>query len=387
MFPAMPFSRFSDWKYALSIALIALVVLRIGAELTGRGAPYWHLDFKTLSGEQARFYERVYPHTAVAPRRAGEKDVRSDYPPSSFPLFIPWLPPGAGASAATGWFMTCQGIAVLMLLGFAWREGRPEGTVLAVTLAAAVLAMTGLRADLLFGNLAAITVALLLAMWQAAERDRWWLAALLWSAAMVKPQIGWLFALLFLRRGAWPALAAAAGLLVALALAACAWTHVTLGDILRPGYDSNLSAITQLTERNSLVNLLVQAGIPWHIALAACAGAGLAIAAWALRGPLAHVGTVPRFAVIGIVNRLCTYHNACDDLLLIFALAWLGRRAWCSPRLGDWGAFLALGFTVWAPAVALQLVAVKILVVTIWVVIAIWITLRPEFESRDSSAV
>ena len=47
----------------------------------------------------------------VAPTPPGERWTRSAYPPSSFVLLMPWLPPGLGFQATRVWFTACQALA------------------------------------------------------------------------------------------------------------------------------------------------------------------------------------------------------------------------------------------------------------------------------------
>jgi hypothetical protein len=112
------------------------------------------------------------------------------------------------------------------------------------------------------------------------------------------------------------------------------------------------------------------------VALVLGSGLGLGATCWALRGPLATAELLAQFAFVGVVNRICTYHNGRDDLLLVFALVWLGRRAWVAPEAGHWPAFLALGLTMWAPTAALQFSGANALLVVTWAAVAGWLLLR-----------
>lgn len=371
-----PIPRSWDWRWALVALAWALVVVRIGSEFTGRGSDKWHHDFGTLYREQANFYRGEYPASEVsrAEQRAG--GASSDYPPYSFPLAMPWLPPGLGWHGAEVWFVICQAIATAVVAAFVWSIGRGQAAGLRWLLTGSVLAMTGLRADLLFGNYGVLMTAMLVAMTLALQRGRWGLAGAAWIGSLLKPQMGWLFALLFLRRRGWSVLLAAGVAILALTLITCWWTGVTPWEIVQSKYSSRVSVMMLKAQRISLVSVLTSAGLDAGMAVLACAAAGVVATAAVLITRLREASILVRVAFVGLINRISTYHNACDDLLLVFALAWLGRRAWQSGRTLDWAMFLALAGTIWAPTMALQSTAARLLVVATWIVVAADVALR-----------
>ena len=354
----------------LLVCVWTLVAVRVAAELTGRGAGYWHSDLAQLYGDQTSFYHGIYPHAAVAP---GETARLTAYPPFSFPLFLPWLPPGLGWRGAQVWFTFCQILATAVVVGFAWRRGREAGRGLGWLLAGGVLAMTGLRADLLFGNCAVLMTATLVWLHAETERPRPAGIAAAFVASMMKPQMGWLFGLLLFRPRLGRVVWAVTGALVLSTLAACAWTGVSPWRIVQSHFTGDLLAFVTDDDRHSLAVGLRSAGLSATWALAVAALAGVACTIGALRTRLAAADTLTRFAFVSLVNRICTYHNACDDLLLVFPLIWLGRSAWRDDKWAAWMAFLLLGATVWAPTFALHWPGSNSVVVTIWVAVAAWL--------------
>lgn len=361
----------------LLIALIVLLaIVRVAAAFAGQAATWWHLDLRTLASEQERFYAHVYPHAAVAPAPANLPAVRSDYPPYSFPLLSVLLPPELPFGAIEFWFAACQMIAGAIVLRFIWRSGKDGGRGLSVLLCVSFLSMTGLGADILFGNIALIMTAALVAMHEAVACGRPGWAAAAWVGSVTKPQMGWLFSLLLATRARWRALAMALVTLAALTLVTCAWTGVSPVRILfSSGYVDDLTSIASLAERNSLVSLLIVAGVPVGIALPLCALAALGVGVWALANPLAHVELLGRMAFLSLLNRTFAYHNYCDDLLLVFALIWLGERAWRDLRRRDWLLFLALGISVWTPTRFAETLPMRILAVACWLGVAAWIAI------------
>lgn len=373
----------SWWRSALIAVAWGLVAWALVRDLSGRNAYFWHGDLKTLFAEQSAFYEGRYPHHGVTPTPPGQKLVRTDYPPSSFLLAIPWLPPGLGWTGTRVWFSLCQLAASVVVVGFVWRMGRREAPGLAWLLAGGVLAMTGLRADLYFGNYAVLMTATLVGLFFALQGERPVWSAVALTGALLKPQMGWLFVLPLCTRRGWMILAGVGAVLAGSAFAAWTWTEVSPLHFFRSGYSTSLSTISSLTERHSLVTVLVQWGLGPTQALLIGAIAGLGGTFWALRTRLAAADTLTRFAFIGLVNRTSTYHNTCDDLLLVFALVLLGRRAWRDGGVPAWSLFTLLAITVWAPSRALILPPAKFVVVAIWIACAVVICRRAREYTRD----
>ncbi len=378
--------RWLNLKSLLVGMVVLLAVLRGASELTGRGRIYWHLDLRTLYREQTAFYRGTYPHVAAAPTAENGTRLRSDYPPYAFALFIPWLPPGLSLTSIELWFTLCQSAAVIIVASWAWRTGSKVSISAALFLALGILAMTGLRADLVFGNVALLTTAMLVGLYIGIERGRWSCAAACWAGAMLKPQMGWAFAWLFLNPRGWKQLVTVGAALAVLAFAACRWTEVGLSQALGGGLASSWTAILHVSERYSLVTLLATAGVSPALAVLGSAMIGSAVIAWKLHGDLVGSSALHRFAFVALVNRICAYHNVCDDLLLVFPLVWLGQRVWVNNRPIDFCALIALGVSIWAPTTAFSLPGTKVFVVALWIALAAWMSTGAQV-GREASAL
>lgn len=374
-------SRWGDWRVWVAAVAWLIVLAKLVAAFGGWGAEWWRHDWRTLWRDQTLFYARTYPHATISAGAAEAGNVRSAYPPTSFPLLAPWLPPGLSDTVARGWFAGAQGVALAALAWFVWRRGREVDARLGWMLTGALLAMSGVRADLLFGNLALITTALLLMALLALERGRAAGGAALWLAAMAKPQIGWLSAVVFWRRESWRAWLAAAGLLAASGVAACAWTGVSLAQALGVGAGEETGKWAAWSPLNNLVVWLGAWGLPASSALVSGAVLGTFGAVWALRRPGLREDWLGQLAVLGLINRVCTYHNYCDDVLLVFALVWLGRRA-ARGEGRDRAAWLLLAVSTWLPTAALANFGLKGLVLLVWIGVTAWIVRRADVPQR-----
>lgn len=366
-----------DVRSALIGAVWLVAVAKLVLSLGGAGAEWWHHDLRTLWRDQNLFYAGAYPHAALATAATATAvgDVRTAYPPTSFPLFAPWLPPGLGWGAARGWFTLLQIGALGALAWFAWRRGRAIDARLGWLLTGAFLAMSGVRADLLFGNMALITAALLLGALLALERGRAAGAAVAWLAAMVKPQMGWLFAWAWWRRATWRAWACAALLLGVSGVAACAWTGVALAATLSVGAGEEVTKWGAWSPLNNLPVWLGTVGLSPQAALLLGAALSFLAAGWAVTRPSMRGDWLGQFAVLGLINRLGVYHNYCDDVLLVFALVWLGVRAWRGTR-ADGAVWLALTVSAMLPTAALSGPVTKGAVWLAWALAAGWIVRR-----------
>lgn len=370
--------RWKNGAAVLAGLLGALAAAKLALTLGGWGRQWWHHDLWTLWRDQQVFWSGVYPHASVS-AEAGA--VRTAYPPMSFPLFAPWLPPGLGWPIGRIWFALCQVAALAALGWFAWRRGRELDVRLGWLLVAALMAMSGVRADLLFGNMGLITTALLLACLAGLERGQVGAASAAWLGAMVKPQIGWLFVLAWWQRERRRAVLVALLLLVASGGAACVWTGVSFARALGAGAGEEVTKWGAWTPLNNLPVWLGAWGLSPQVALGLGAVLALASGAWAVTRPGLRDDWLGQFAVLGLVNRVGVYHNYCDDVLLVFAVVWIGVRAW----RGSWFAravWLALVGATTLPTAALALAPVKCAVLAVWIGSAWWIVQSASAHQR-----
>jgi hypothetical protein len=353
-----------------ALVLITLVVVwglvgvRIVAELQRSASALRHHDFRTLAADQRLFYAGIYPHAAVEPPPPGEREAYSVYPPYAFPLAMPWIPPLLPAPFAEAWFSVLQAMAVAGLVFFGWRTGNEIDRMLGWILAGVIAGMTGLWADVLFGNFSAITCALLIVTYELQRRNRPVSAGLAWVLAMLKPQVGTMFFVPFLNRPAWRGLAWGCSILGVLLLIACAWTGVNPWRAISGPYLKGLLELSQ--SGRSLVTVAAYFGMPAAFVqpvLLVVGAIGLFVM---FRARSSQPDLLAEFAAVALVGRLCLYHRTCDDLMLVFALVYFGRQAWRSDQARDGLAAMALAVSVCIPTRWSDSIGAAIFTTGIW---------------------
>jgi hypothetical protein len=224
------------------IWLVAAVLFAGGAAYIGRGLSLpWQtnqdIDLKLRNDEHAIFAERIYPHglVAAADGHAGITNY-TVYPPYAFAIFTPlFAPPGYNPDRALFQLLSVAALGLMAFYGASQlRFAGPAATALG---AAIPLAFSGNFVALCQGQFSIISTGLIIAQIMLLERKRPVAAGLCWALAMIKPQIGAAFALLFFigpRRNILGLLAGAASLLI-LSAVALLWTGSSFENVLVNG--------------------------------------------------------------------------------------------------------------------------------------------------------
>lgn len=361
-------SRRAAWVLALLVLGWACAALRLIVEVRRAHDEHRHWDLRELFDTQQVFYRGVYPHTRIQTPPADLPAIDSVYPPYSFVLAVPWIPPGLAWQAVRVWFTVCQVAAIAALLGFAWRQGRTLGPALGWLLLGAGGAISGIWADFLYGNFAALACLPLLLVWSGLDAARPWRAGVGWLGAMLKPQVGWLFAVLFLTRRRWLALAVGGAGLAAATGLAWAWTGVAPWRALAEVYATEW--VPYATDGYSLVTVAATFGVGAGIAQPLFALAGVASVLLVVRRDPVGRDRLALLALTAMLARLCVYHHPDDDVLMLFPVVYLGVRAWMRDRTADWLWFTLLAVSTWFPWRITGYGHVRDGVILFWLVVA-----------------
>lgn len=238
---------------ALSIAsLLALVVLGVALILTCIRPPDGHYDFNLRMNELACVRQGVNPYavwhgdvelepfyanTHKGPVPEGCTKQVNAYAPWAYVYMLPvsLLPEGEE------WPVYCllMALCVVGIFVMTAREGA-SGAGRTIELAVPMLVIGyPLIASCSVGNFGVFVLFGAVLMAWALNRGHWWLAGLGWALAMVKPQLGLLFAIPLLLRGRFATCVVAGGLCLAATVAMSVVLKTPVVDLLLQGPAAN----------------------------------------------------------------------------------------------------------------------------------------------------
>jgi len=227
--------HFSHARNRLRFFLLVIVTV-LGLAAVTRGLYFAFAgefsDGRARAIEYEWFKSGQYPNSAISGHLAQGKHHFSVYPPYSFPVFALFFEP-AGAQ---------QGVIVLSLLSLgalaylghaSCRRFGAEPGGSNPLIRVLPFAVTGVSSGLALGQFSIICAALVFMQIDLIGKRRPYAAGICWALAMIKPQIGILFAPIFLlgrqRRG----LVAGGLMLLLLSALACWWTDTAPEKIIR----------------------------------------------------------------------------------------------------------------------------------------------------------
>jgi hypothetical protein len=187
--------------------------------------------------------------------------------------------------------------------------------------------------------------AMLAALLAAAEAGKSAQGGIWLGLAALKPQTSAPFALLWLRRDRWPALAVAALFVALLSVALLAW----IGSSPRALFSQLFGQAAAWDGGDAgPLRLLLTLGMPRSTAIPALAGVGMLSGLYLLQRFRDAPASI-HAAITCVVGRLWTYHRRYDDVMLLFLLLPLGVAAIERGGRRAWVPFVAVGFTLWLP--------------------------------------
>ena len=175
--------------------------------------------------------------------------------------------------------------------------------------------------------------------------------------ATLKPQISALFALSFLVRRQWRALAAATAYVVLASLFTWVMTKTNPIEMLEQMYALAQGWIDHpnpwIKEQHpigvsSFSSVLLDLHFDRKVATPLAAITGLLLAGvlmWLWRNS----STLTLFAIAATIGRLWSYHLPYDDVMLIFLIVPLGKLVMTHRSIGTVLAFCLVGLSLWTP--------------------------------------
>jgi len=384
-----------EWRRHRLLWVASAILLLVSAAYIGRGlrvlvfqdVPATDLHMRWQ--EQRYVYNRQNPYDVVQLVRAQQyhlplpecsRDNRVDpkigkpyqraggYPPWTFLTVTPIVLPTPWNFTAT-YFAALNVLALVITFVWAYQIGRPHSQAGGVFLGAAALAAFGHYRLLQVGQYGILVNAMLIGVYWLARQRRAAASGTLFGLATLKPQISALFALSYLVRRQWRALAAATAYVVFASFFTWFMTRTNPIEMLGQMYalaqswvdHPNPSIHEQIPMGcNSLASILLNLDLDRKIAtpLAAMTGAVLAgVLMWLWRNG----STLTLFAIAATTGRLWAYHRPYDDVMLIFLLVALGKLAISHRSIAAVVGFCLVGVSLWAyfpdrfPPLALQI--------------------------------
>lgn len=379
----------------LTWALVALLAVLAVSNVV-RGIRFaWTIgdfDLQSRAAEYASFRDGVFPNAALEPPVAGRRIPYSVYPPYALPLFALFFEPGGLLQGRL--LVEAFSIAGLIVIGLhGRRELRFAGPALAAVGAFAGAAITGTIGAFAASQFSILCTVLVTLQLILLERRRPLAAGACWALAMLKPQIGAAFALLFLAERQWRGLFFGILLLSTLSLAACWWTDVSP---LRLAHHVLFKSSLRFVEAPHTFGpgkLAAALGVSGRLfqfsALALLAGLAVAVAlimrTW--RHPVDLLALAGAAAASG---ELLCYHQYYDHIMLAPTVVALLALAAARPGPATIGLAAAMAVSVWLPqrllhAIPGQEVARAILWATAAAVLLVWSFTR-RLPGRAASA-
>ncbi|QPN63426.1 glycosyltransferase [Synechococcus sp. CBW1004] len=350
--------RLVGWSLML-LGLLAISTLLAGLISTWILTPF---DLRERWAEWQLFADGIYPSAMLAtPLQRSLPDFRTTvYLPWALPLFGPFFVLGGWIQGT--WILHLLSLLSLVLIArIGWFSLRSFGASAGWLGTLAPLAIAGNFSALNKGQFSIICMGLISLQWLLLQRQRNLPAGLLWSLAMVKPQIGLTYALPFLTPRRLPGLLLGLGVLTGLSFLALHHTNVELDIYLRswisvlPQFmsSSNLNAVALLTNlfrASSQASLMLFAGV---VCVAAVLGTVFGrrnlstvfrtMESLLVGDPLGLAG------FCGVLGQLGFYHRYYDNLMLYPALLVVFRLALGRPRILEGVLAASMAASVWTP--------------------------------------
>jgi len=306
-------------------------------------------DLQQRQEEFESFREGVYPTRTLEPGLP--KDARvpyTVYPPYALPMFMPFFEPfGKLQGRVIIQLLSLAGLAAIAAYGF--KLLRPAGMDSALLGALAAVAIPGNGTGMAVGQFSIICTACVLVQMNLLDRGRPLAAGACWALAMLKPQIGLSFAVLFLLRREWLGLACGVAILVGLSLAACWWTEVSPWAVvdhwlfrMYTGFASSTSVSGQIAEAIEVNPRII------HI-IAAAVLVSMPLVALRITRRSSRADTLNVAAIAALCSSVLIYHRAYDRIMM-FPMLFVALAA-AAQRPNPWHIVISvvLALSLWLP--------------------------------------
>ncbi|MBM3955634.1 MAG: DUF2029 domain-containing protein [Planctomycetes bacterium] len=323
----------------------------------------------------ARYVEYSSFRRGIYPNRFVEKEIPADfkvpysvYPPYSLAMFAMFFEPFGRIQGRL--FIQLTSLVALVAIGAYGRHLlRDGGPAVAALGAVAAAAISGNSNAIALGQSSIMLCGAVLMQIIALERGRPIAAGAWWALAMLKPQMGLPFIVLFLVRREWRGLATGIGILAGLSLGACLWTGISPLAIAKYWL---AKMGMRFVDTTSLADTLASAlGVParwFHLSFAALM---VAIPVLIPRRLLDSVRAEPLFAaaIAAPIGRLVLYHRFYDNVMLFPLMFAMLTSVVARPSTRSLALAVAMGLSLWVPQVLVErLPSGEMLRVVVWII-------------------
>jgi len=265
--------------------------------------------------------------------------------------------------AARYYFAVVDVLSLVILAGWAYREGVSAGGWVPILACAAVLATFSIHSTLGTGQYGIIVLVSLFAVLWFDEGNRPILSGLVLGIALIKPTISLPFLIPMLVKRRWKAVTVA--LLYILSASCVTWWLTGTNPLRMLRQMAGPFSLRSIQDGVDPVALLAKLNVKGDAAMRVSAVFVL-IMSFALVFAWRRASMLTLFAIASVTARLWTYHRGYDDLIGLFLLLALGKSALvCRTNMAA-AAFLVMGAALWLPARLLG-TEVGILILTAWI--------------------
>lgn len=302
--------------------------------------------------EQEYIYRGEYPYYA----RPGTSNVIKElgpvnsggYPPWSFFTGILFFP-GLSIQATRFYHGLLNFISIIILIIFSYQVTSPSSRAKALFAVASSLAISSNCTTLNVGQYGIIINALLISVYWTLQQNKLRWAGLLFSLAMVKPNISALYFFIFLIGRKYQAVWVSIIYSIGATLVICLITQMSPMSMIEDIFNQfDLFAMQGTPIMKFLINQL-NLKIEPRILVLLLGGLGI-ISVVILFSFFRWVSLLSLFAIACVLGRICIYHLAYDNVMLVFLLLAFLRITYQAPKLLNIIIFTLLGLSLWLPA-------------------------------------
>jgi hypothetical protein len=360
------------WLLAAYLAVSTAACMTVGAWMAwGLGLD---VDMRARLSEYEVFREQVYPNSSLATPPSDLESVCTVYPPYAFPMFVGFFEPG-GLLQGRAVIDVLSALAMVLIGGIGYRALAIHGQAWGLVGALAGSAVTVNWSVIGLGQFSLLCMGCVALQIRFLELGRPLPAGAWWALAMIKPQIGLAFALLFIFRNQWRGLLFGCSILGGLSLLALWWTRLSPVALahhwifrmnMRFAVTSSGFGPAAMAEWMGWNHRSMQYAALFLLAMV------LSVLAWLRFRAVWMPGLLQLAAICSVLGRVAFYHGPYDQVMLFPLILASISSAHSSPGWRTCGAATAVALTLWIPQRIQRLVQIEeVLLPATWCLAAI----------------